>query len=256
MHERQNKVKIRHRYRYNQKKCLKQAKVSTFVPLINAYMNISRIVLLTDALAATEAFYTGVPGLQLLHSDDNELSFRAGSTELVFRQSEDAGPVYHFAFTIPGNKLEEAREQLLRKTTLIPLPGGETVADFSNWNAKAFYFYDNNGNILEYIVRYDLQLSSDQPFSGSSICCISEIGMVTDDVPALAERISQAYQVPFFAKQPRADHFTAMGNDEGLFIIAAKERPWYPTTVAARAFPLIVAFREGQQEQELSFGFL
>jgi catechol 2,3-dioxygenase-like lactoylglutathione lyase family enzyme len=240
------------------KKCSGQLKVFTFVLVITAYMNITRLTLLTDDLATTKAFYLDVAGLALLHADESELRFRAGDTELVFRQSEGIQPVYHFAFTIPANKFEEAMELLRRKTQLISLPDGETVSDFSNWNAKAFYFYDNNGNILEYIVRYDLENASDQPFSGGSICCISEIGLVTDHVPDLAQQINETYHIPFFQKQPRADHFTVLGDDNGLFIIVIKERHWYPTTVAAEAFPIIVTFRDSlqQQEQELSFGFV
>lgn len=220
-------------------------------------MDISRLVLLTDDIAATKAFYQKIPGLALLRSDEGEVSFRAGTTELVFRQSENAEPLYHFAFTIPDNKLEEAMEQLRHKVSLIPLPDGAMIADFSNWNAKAFYFYDNNGNIVEYIIRNDLDNASAQVFSGDSICCISEIGLVTDDVPALAEQIHAAYQVPFFSKQPRAEHFTALGNDNGLLIIAVTDRHWYPTTLAAKAFPLIITLKEEQQqEHEISFGFI
>ncbi len=220
-------------------------------------MNITRLTLLTDDLEATKAFYQGVTGLTLLRSEESELCFQAGHTELIFRQSEDIRPVYHFAFTIPANKLEEAMAQLRSKTQLLSLPDGETVADFANWNAKAFYFYDNNGNILEYIARYDLQNASDQSFSGRHICCISEVGLVTEHVSDLATQIHEAYSTPFFPKQPPSDLFTVLGDDNGLFIIVIKERHWYPTAIVAEAFPTIITFRDDlQQEQELSFGFV
>lgn len=219
-------------------------------------MTITRLELLTSDLPATLAFYRDIPELPLLHADDLTATFEAGHTRLVFRQAEDIQPVYHFAFTILPGQLETALTQLKNKTGIMLLPEGGTIADFSNWNAKAFYFYDNNGNILEYIVRYDLDIPPAQPSANNGICCISEIGLVTDDVPALAAQISDGYGIPFFSKQPRQDHFTVLGDDRSLFIIVVRERHWYPTSIAADTYPTVIGFKDATgQDRELYFGF-
>lgn len=210
----------------------------------------------TGDITGTISFYREVMGLRLLNVSESAVAFAAGHTELIFHLSDRPRPIYHFAFTIPSNQLDEALLKIKGRTGILPLPDGGTFADFSNWNAEAFYFYDNNGNILEYIVRHSLNNASTVPFSGESIYGISEIGLVTDAVPQLAEQLSQDFNVPFFAKQPRQEHFTVLGDDEGLFIIVVDGRHWYPTAIAASAFPVVVGFTDhSEQPRELRFGF-
>ncbi len=219
-------------------------------------MNITQLQLLTDDIPATTAFYRDVLGLVLQRSDASSVTFSAGATELVFRRSDQVQPVYHIAFTIPSNKLEEAMAYIQARTGLIDIPGGGVVADFSNWHAESFYFYDNNGSVLEYIARHDLDNKTDLPFVATDICCISEIGLVTDDVPALAAQLNTAYAIPYFSKQPPQNHFTVMGDDEGLFIIVVKDRHWYPTGIPAGIFPTVIRFTDSQgKEQEWRSGF-
>ena len=55
---------------------------------------------------------------------------------------------------------------MVKHSLLLPYSAKEEIADFSSWNAKAFYFHDNNGNILELITHYDwLATSAGQFFS-------------------------------------------------------------------------------------------
>lgn len=139
---------------------------------------------------------------------------------------------------------------------ILPLPAGELIADFSGWHAHAFYFYDNNGNVLEYIVRYDLHNDSGRPFSGKSICCISEAGIVTSDVPALAAQLSAHYHIPCYSRQPPQAHFTVMGDDHGLLILSAAHRKWFPTQIGALSFPLRLIFTgPGGKEQMFRHGY-
>ncbi|WP_118973116.1 VOC family protein [Taibaiella koreensis] len=218
-------------------------------------MHILRLQLLTNDIAATERFYREVPGLKVLDRSDEEITFEAGSTRLVFRHSAIPHPVYHFAFTIPANKLQEALAQMAGKTSILSLPDGNPIADFAHWSAGAFYFYDNNGNILEYIVRRGLDNAEEIPFDASRICCISEAGLVTDNVPALAAGITGQYDLPLFSKQPPQDNFTVMGDDHGLLILVARGRHWFPTTIEAAGFPLALTLRNDKgQLHELSLG--
>ena len=63
------------------------------------------------------------------------------------------------AVNLPGF---EAFAWANKKVELIPITPTSNIADFKNWNAKAFYFYDNNQNIVEFIARFDLDNNSDR----------------------------------------------------------------------------------------------
>lgn len=207
-------------------------------------MNISAINLLTHDLENTFDFYHNKLGLPLRERSDQHLAFIAGKTDLIFTYSDThQHPVYHFAFTIPSNKLKEAFDFIQAKTFIMDVPSSGKIADFSNWNADAFYFYDNNGNILECITRYALQNQSDEAFSGTSVYAISEIGLVTDNVPGLAQKIKEDYDISTFEHQPAMEQFTVLGDDYGLFILVATERAWFPTQIKAKLFPLTIYIR-------------
>lgn len=167
--------------------------------------------------------------MQLANKRPNSISFIAGQSTLTFIKSNRLNPKYHFAFNIPHNKLDEAIIWASSKFTLIENAGNGIVANFESWNAKAIYFYDNNKNILEFIARFDLNNTSDKPFSISSIQSISEIGIVTDKPMKLAEKLIEENNLYFFAKGSNSEKFVTIGNDNGLFIIVENNRRWYPT---------------------------
>jgi catechol-2,3-dioxygenase len=196
-------------------------------------MDINAIEILTDDLDATEKFYAGVLRFQISNQNNNSISFLAGQTILTFLKSNQLSPKYHFAFNIPCNKLMEALTWAASKFSLIKITGDEVVANFDSWNAKAFYFFDNNGNILEFIARFDLNNHSSQTFSSLSIQSISEIGIVTEDLIQLADELSYQNNLPVFKKGSRTTQFVTLGDDNGLLIIVPTNRNWYPTVQPA-----------------------
>ncbi|MNY37869.1 hypothetical protein D3C86_1724580 [compost metagenome] len=136
---------------------------------------------------------------------------------------------------------------------MLPVTEETEFSDFELWNAKSFYFYDNNENLLELICRYDLDNQSEHTFDGSSILHVSEIGLVSDDVPFLAETLMNKYGLDVYSKQPAQDNFTALGDEEGLFIIVNEDRNWFPTEKKAKSFRTKIIFNTGMDEdQELS----
>src|SRR6187402_3931007 len=137
-------------------------------------MNILELELLSDSISKTEAFYNRVLGFETINSDHLSVSFQVGTTKLTFHSSQNVNPVYHFAFDVPNNKLLEAFIWIESKTEIMYVIPPDKIADFSNWNAKSFYFYDNNGNILEFIARNDLDNASEKSFDGKSILSVSE----------------------------------------------------------------------------------
>jgi catechol-2,3-dioxygenase len=207
-------------------------------------MKILELHMLSPSLSDTVAFYNNVLDLDILHNDDQLLMIPAGSTLLHFRPSKGEPALYHIAFEIPNNKFEEAFEWFKERVEFLPVKNDSFIADFVNWKAKSFYFYDLHGNILECIARFEADTESIEKFSSQSINYVSEIGIVTDDVAATIHRVHLDFNVPVFARQPAQADFAALGDDEGLFIVASDNRPWYPTETRSRRCLTRIVFEQ------------
>lgn len=201
-------------------------------------MRILETTLLSDDLEPTRQFYHKVLGLPLHSHEENAVAFRAGDTKLIFRRSIQQNPVYHFAFNIPHNQLDESVEWMLEKAMLITNEHGEIITDFPSWNARSIYFCDNNQNILEFIARFDLPNESDQPFHAGSLLSICEMGVVIKYPKKLAEELIEKYHLNYFDKGPVTEDFVVLGDDFGLLIISSPNRNWYPTEYKAEQFPV------------------
>ncbi|WP_413998942.1 VOC family protein [Flavobacterium sp. W1B] len=199
-------------------------------------MNILEVELLTNDIDGTEVFYRTKLGLKIISKDKSSISFAVKKTKLTFRLSKIKKPIYHFAFDIPNNMLSEAFAWMEAKVQILEVIPPDKIADFRNWNAKSFYFYDNNGNILEFIARNNLDNKSNDPFDGSSIISISEIGFVAKSVSKLCDELVEKYELPVFSMQPKLEKFIVMGTETGLFILAAEGKDWYPTSIKAKPF--------------------
>ncbi|RYF86838.1 MAG: hypothetical protein EOO00_12895 [Chitinophagaceae bacterium] len=189
-------------------------------------MRILEIQLESNDLPATKRFYMETLGMELISESRGRLEIKAGHSVLTFIANQHANPFYHFAFTIPAHQFTEAHDWVSRRLNLMPVKDGSTIAEFINWNARSFYCYDNNGNILEYIARFDLPSFAEKTFSGPCIVSISEIGIVPG--------------------------FAVMGNDEGLVIVVDEDRPWYPTLKKAGCFNTYVKAEDRGRLFELS----
>jgi catechol 2,3-dioxygenase-like lactoylglutathione lyase family enzyme len=214
-------------------------------------MQIRELTLKTSVIRELYDFYGGILNFEIDEpSEKNKLIINAGNSVLIFETcAGDVKPLYHFAFNIPSNKIEEAREWLKGRVELIWLPDYEShVADFSGWHAKSLYFLDPAGNIVEFISRFDLNDMGRTPFSELQIRNISELGVV---FPKSAyregvEELLAHHGMSWFNKQEPQEHFCALGDDQGLFIVVPESRSWYPTTdCPASLSPLKVKYLVG-----------
>jgi catechol-2,3-dioxygenase len=216
-------------------------------------MKIKEIQLMTNELAATETFYNHTLGIKTADKTGEQVSFIAGETKLIFIQSGVQNPNYHIAFDIPKNKLDEAFQWIKDKVDILPVTADSDIADIKHWNARSFYFYDNNDNLLELICRYDLENESNTAFSGQSILYISEIGLVADNASEMADKLTAKYGIRDYTKQPRMDNFAALGDESGLLIIVNENRDWFPTNKKAEPFWVNVKFslQDGEHEDSI-----
>ncbi len=98
-----------------------------------------------------------------------------GETRLRFRPSEGE-PFYHFALLVPGDRFDAAHAWAEERVELL---GG--VFAFEAWDARAVYFLDPAGNIVELIAHRGLEENGREgPFAAEELVGLSELGVVGD----------------------------------------------------------------------------
>lgn len=202
-------------------------------------MRISRLTLHTVDIVKIKGFYSEL-GFPVSFSTDDEIGFHVGTTELIFKKS-DQDVFYHFAFTIPENQITESISWLKSFGIPVLIYEGNEVIEFGlPFDAAACYFHDPAGNIVELIARHRLSNINHSDFTWDKIECVSEIGLPTPNVKALSRTLCNELDVTIFDGQ-NSDRFTAIGDDEGLLIVVREGRGWLPTgREAKRICPLEV----------------
>lgn len=216
-------------------------------------MKLQHIQIQTNDLSKTIAFYTQTLGFQIIENNSTSVSFQIGSSILKFIENKNFDSIYHFAFNIPKNKLDEAIKWCDNKIDLIRIEDEKIITRFENWNANAVYFYDNNGNLLEFIARHDLDNSETKSFDIKSILNISEIGIVYEKPLELGQDLINKHQLSFFSKNANSEVFAAIGDDEGLLIIVKPNRNWYPTQTPSESNKTEIRLENSNKITELFF---
>ena len=210
-------------------------------------MRIRELRIKTASLSNQREYYAHILRLPVIAEKTRWLAIQAGDTQLVFEQADGWQGKYHFAFDVPENQFEAAREWIMRRTPLIKLDGNDSF-DFQNWNAHSLYFYDAAGNILELIARHNQPNASSSPFTERSLLHVSEIGLAADDVLATVNSICDNLGVGVYDGEG-SDTFTAVGDEDGLFIVVKRGRVWYPNTgIRADVYPVTVALADAPED--------
>lgn len=188
-------------------------------------MKIKELIVYTQNLESQIDFYSTVLELEIQHQNKKYCSFKLGDSILTFKYQEGSTP-YHFAFNIPSNRADEALVWLKQRIKILPFNGKEMV-NFNSWNAKALYFYDCDKNIVEFISRKNINKNSSVPFSSKAIINISEIGVSSTDMEKTFKTINVFKSIEVYSGN--FERFCALGNDEGMFIIANPTvKKWFP----------------------------
>ncbi|OXA80966.1 Glyoxalase/Bleomycin resistance protein/Dioxygenase superfamily protein [Flavobacterium aquidurense] len=216
-------------------------------------MKLQHIAIQTNNIQKTEAFYKDVLELKILEKRSDSVSIHVGSSVLQFIENPEFDSIYHFAFNIPENKLEEAIQWCEEKVDLLIIEDKRIIANFETWNANAVYFYDNNGNLLEFIARHDLDNFQIKQFSSRSVLNISEIGIVHENPMELGTELIEKHGLDFFAKNYNSENFAAIGDDNGLLIIVKPYRNWYPTQIPSKSNKTDIRIENKGVQTKLNF---
>lgn len=205
-------------------------------------MKIKQVTLYTSQLESLKRFYSEVLSISVIDSTESAFTLRIGQTQLTFRQGDSY--LYHVAFNIPQNQFAEGKAWLSERVSLLDIMGKDEIR-FTNWNAHSVYFYDSAGNIMEFIAHHDLNNDSDIPFSSGSLCSVSEIGIATTDVMGLTQSLQDNFDLSVYDGDS-SDDFCPIGDAEGLLIVVAEGRGWFPNTgIQAQHCPLEVVVDNG-----------
>jgi GTP cyclohydrolase II len=193
----------------------------------------------TGALAEQRHFYTRILELPLVEEAAGRFTVGAGSTRLTFTAAALGRPTYHFAFDIPENQLQQARDWLRARVPLLVGDAGEEVFHFPEWNAHGMYFHDPGGNVAELIARHDVPNAAPGSFGAGGVLYASEIGLVVDDVAAETAAIAGSLGLHVY-RQGSAE-FAPVGDERHLLILNHRRRGWWRDTPSL-PYPLLARF--------------
>jgi len=172
-------------------------------------------------------FYTGELGLPL--GGDAVV---VGETRLRFR-IEGEGAFYHFALLVPGDRFDAALEWARERVELL----GD-VFDFEAWDARAVYFHDPAGSILELIAHHGVEESGRTgDFAAEELVGFSELGVVGDP-PELLRRLEAAGLELWDGTVDEPGRLAFVGEQARTLILAPTGRGWLPTDRPAEPYPV------------------
>lgn len=213
---------------------------------VPAQVQIRHVKLHARDLAGQANFYSEVLRLPVA-TGDGFVRVTAGTSVIEFvPAAAGTRPFYHFAFTIPENKLNDAMAWLEPRCPISNIRNThDKIMVFKSWRAESFYFDDPEGNILEFIVHHDLANGTSEAFSEKHILWESEIGLVVPDVPAAEQELEKALGLRYYIDH--SPNFSPIGDARGLLIVVQKSRVWLPTLdVHADVFPTEVELGGGK----------
>jgi catechol 2,3-dioxygenase-like lactoylglutathione lyase family enzyme len=214
-------------------------------------MHFARVVLQArnGKLAELVGFYLAHLATQACGEHDH---LRVGSTDLVF-EAAAGSPFYHFAFLVPGDRFDEALQWARRHVELLPdRETGGVVFDFDNWEARAFYFHDPAGNIVELIAHRGFgEHGRSGGFDPSELLGLSEIGLIGD-----GEEIANGLReigLRLWDGVLSPSRLAFFGERATTLIVGDPERGWLPTGRPAEAHPVDVLI-SGMPAGEVTVG--
>jgi catechol-2,3-dioxygenase len=200
-------------------------------------MQLQMVQLTTANLAPQRAFWVQLLGCELVDEHETAFAVQVGHTRLMWMLDSTLSATYHYALKVSPNHAADAEAWLIQHRSLLTSSDGQTHFAFDEWQASSIYFADPDGNIAEIIHHHEDAPAVDSFRGATSLVSVSEVGMVTPDVPALVARLRTHYDLDIY-RDTQSDSFAAMGDREGLLIVVKQGRGWWPTLMPASPAPL------------------
>lgn len=210
-------------------------------------MHIKELILFSHQHKAQKEFYQNTLGYEINETTKNSFSVQVGSTKLIF-QNSTLNYFYHYCFLIPCNQLKNAVDWLKTRLRITEDVNETIIHHFDSWNADAVYFFDGNGNIVEFIARHDLKNESNRVFDLNEMLCVNEIGMPTTDIKKTNHQLETELGTRFWKGD--FEGFGTNGDQHGLFLLPnyLKKAGQYPLNQPIQCSPFVAVIEnEGKQ---------
>jgi catechol 2,3-dioxygenase-like lactoylglutathione lyase family enzyme len=214
-------------------------------------MKVKHLKLYCANLDELRFFYTRKFRFPVIEDTPDSITLKVGDSKLTFEENRLHKSYYHFAINIPFGGVEKALRWAHKKVDILQVDD-ESIQEFRAWNARAFYFLDPAGNVVEFIGRKRFNDTSPASFSEANLLNISEVGIPVFEVSSAFKILKKATGIKKF--DCVSNMFCAAGDHEGLFILVdSAEKSWFPTDDPARAFNLEVDFLVGDRAFNLIY---
>jgi catechol-2,3-dioxygenase len=211
-------------------------------------MQILELKLFSNNLKAQREFYIKALGFSPLKDSDNAFTMSAGESNLTFKQSIIKN-CYHFAFLIPNNTLQKAIGFLERHGIELLHFKNEKIIQFTE--GRAIYFYDRDGNIVEFIERPSLNYSANTSFNIQMVIKINEIGWPVTNTLKTSNVLIADFGIEPIDPSSFNNDFCWIGDYNGAIIITRKGRYWLPTKKAGNTVRFEIKYRDSNSEYTL-----
>ena len=154
-------------------------------------LDIILVKLQTNQLNAMKFFYESILGFKVVEEAHNKFTIQTGLTAVTFSDERVINnPFYHFAFDIPSNQFNSAKEWIKQKVQL-STENDEDEVYFDSIKARSLYFEDPAGNIVEFISRLEDSPKSNLPFTIDHVIKMSEMSLVVEDKITVANELNK-----------------------------------------------------------------
>jgi catechol 2,3-dioxygenase-like lactoylglutathione lyase family enzyme len=201
-------------------------------------MKIRKAVIYSYNIEEQSRFFSNLLSPELVERSGQLVKIKLGTSELeIIPSSQPLESVYHIAFNIDPLLLHQSLDYLAaRQIEIIPFED-MSIVNFPDWNAQSVYFKDADGNILEFIARYNLMTGNqDSIFTSRHILSISEVGIPVNDTKDFISAIESLSN--WRTWKTSGPEFSAVGDEKGLLIVVKEPRNWFPTSIAAKQLPV------------------
>ena len=153
-------------------------------------------------------------------------------------------------------KIEQAIIFLEKKGIELLKREGEKIIYFGtkeNHTGRAIYFFDEDGNIAEFIERESLNFENEDKFSIKQIIKINEIGISVDDPMEVSRKLINLFKIHLIDLHHLNDAFCWVGDFNGVFIVVKNGRNWLPTKLGAKPNDFEVEFESSKEAYKMEF---
>ncbi|MBD8522110.1 VOC family protein [Lysinibacillus fusiformis] len=206
-------------------------------------MKITRVKLVVHDVQKMQHFYCEQMGFALVKGTEDYFTIAVGESEMTFEKvSSHIQKQYHFALNIPCNLFQQAKDWANERVGLLFSEGQDEVY-FQFLKAYSCYFYDPEGNIVEFISRQEVnQKLHTTTFSIDQVLHIGEINLTTDAILAVARELNEYGIKPINNNNIQQESLNFLGNyeDGANILVGPSDRPWYFSDKIAQVSPICI----------------